>query len=435
VEGEVWHKKKGDEDCFLYVRGGDHYMCTFQCDLCMFRMLQRRDPLEGSNVDTVMMECIRRVNLDALWSREPSTVAGNLSKAREVLRVRKELGMVEAVLQPIGPYPDKDVLGYATAILMVKSSLDGGKYENYKQFGTIRKLRTVIGNQWEVSIPEAARTLNIASEDRKKVSTLTSCPTQSVWFKRFSEGCSIRMGAVVKQDKALSREILHEVLKECKARMLREQGEAQALTISVGAYLTVGFCGSLRGNEGFMLCLTGLRSTLDEGKTGDENDHVVAPLLGRFKGEDGERYHLIPLPSTTQSGFSPRWWLELLVHTREKQGITSGPAFCWKNKVVAKMKVYEEVFHELLEVVQGRCPDLFPQDCDVRESYGLNRSLRRGATTLATFLSVPKAVMDMMNRWRSVENARGRLPSLPMREHYADISMLVVTFLLFSYRF
>jgi hypothetical protein len=364
-------------------------------------------------------------------------VAGNLSKANEVIRVSKELGLASCSipLQAIGPYPDKDVLGYATAILMVRSSLDGGKYENYKQFGTIRKLRSVVANQWEVSMPEAVRTLNIASEDRKKVSTLTSCPTQSVWFKRFNEGCSIRMGAVVKQDKALSKEILHELLSECKARLSREAGAAQVLTVSVATYLTVGFCGSLRGNEGFMLCLTGLRRMLDEGKTGDKNDHVVLPLLGRFKGEAGERYHLIPLPSTTKSGFSPRWWPELLVHARERQGITSGPAFCWKNKQVAKMKVYEEVFHDLLEVVQGRRPELFGKDCDVREWYGLNRSLRRGATTLATSLCVAKPVMDLMNRWRTVENARGRVPNLPMREHYADIAMLVPTFLLFSYKF
>jgi len=30
--------------------------------------------------------------------------------------------------------------------------------------------------------------------------------------------------------------------------------------------------------------------------------HVVAALLGWFKGETGEKYHLIPLPVVTNSG-------------------------------------------------------------------------------------------------------------------------------------
>jgi len=432
AEGEVWYKKDGDEDRFLHGRAGDQFLCTFQCDLCVFRTLQRRDPIASSSADDFMLECIRRVNLDALWAREPGTVSGNLSKIREVIRVTDSLGMSKPPLADCGPFPDEDLMGYGVAVIMVRASLDKGVYEDYKQMRTIRKIRTVVSNQWETSLVAGTRTLGLASEDRKKVSTLSSCPTNSRWFKRFIEGCSVRMGEVVKQDKALSRELLHAVLEECKSRMVHQTGEAQALTISVATYLVVCFCASLRGNEGFMLCLGSLRKYLDQGKTGDKNDHVILPLLGRFKNESGERLHLIPLPSTTESGFSPRWWLELLVHVRERQGITDGPAFCWKYKKVAKMKYYENVFHDVLEVVQEGCPDLFVKDISVREDYGLNRSLRRGATTLATLLKVAQSIVDAMNRWRAVENARGRRPTLPMREHYAEILMLVPLLIQYS---
>jgi len=60
-------------------------MCPFQCDLCVFRMLQERDPVTASEADKYLLEMIRRVSLDALWAREPTTVSGNLQKMRELI--------------------------------------------------------------------------------------------------------------------------------------------------------------------------------------------------------------------------------------------------------------------------------------------------------------------------------------------------------------
>jgi hypothetical protein len=36
-----------------------------------------RDPIDGLAQDVRLGKCIRRANLDALWSREPSTVSNN----------------------------------------------------------------------------------------------------------------------------------------------------------------------------------------------------------------------------------------------------------------------------------------------------------------------------------------------------------------------
>jgi len=33
-----------------------------------------------------------------------------------------------------------------------------------------------------------------------------------------------------------------------------------------------------------------------------QRDHVLIPLLGRFKGEQNSRYHLSPLAAVTSSG-------------------------------------------------------------------------------------------------------------------------------------
>ena len=72
-------KRTDDKERFLVGRQGDNFLMPFQCDLCQFRNLQDRDPVHTHIGDTLLLEFIRRVNLDAFWSRETSTVGGNLS--------------------------------------------------------------------------------------------------------------------------------------------------------------------------------------------------------------------------------------------------------------------------------------------------------------------------------------------------------------------
>jgi hypothetical protein len=67
---------------FAVAQPGDHLFCPFQCELCHFRNLQGRSPQLGSGLlgDVELLKCLRRVNLDAFWSREPSMVSQNLGK-------------------------------------------------------------------------------------------------------------------------------------------------------------------------------------------------------------------------------------------------------------------------------------------------------------------------------------------------------------------
>jgi hypothetical protein len=46
--------------------------------------------------DTSLVECLRRVNLDAFWSREPSTIKQNLGKVSWALQIAHELGILYA---------------------------------------------------------------------------------------------------------------------------------------------------------------------------------------------------------------------------------------------------------------------------------------------------------------------------------------------------
>jgi hypothetical protein len=130
-------------------RDGDHLLTPFQCDLCVFRNLKHCNPGDG---DPLLMACIRQVNLDALWGREAATVDSTLRGAKQTIKVLQQVGVPPPFL-PLGPYPVGDPFGYAIAIAMVLKSRELGRYADYQQYETIRKLRASFSNIFQASLP------------------------------------------------------------------------------------------------------------------------------------------------------------------------------------------------------------------------------------------------------------------------------------------
>jgi hypothetical protein len=87
---------------FRVARDGDHLLTPFQCDLCCFRNLQRRDPVIGLAKDDLLLCCIRRANLDAVWGREPHTVSATLRGVRHMVRLWGKVDLAPN-LPPLGP--------------------------------------------------------------------------------------------------------------------------------------------------------------------------------------------------------------------------------------------------------------------------------------------------------------------------------------------
>ncbi len=54
---------------------------------------------------------------------------------------------------------------------------------------------------------------------------------------------------------------------------------------------------------------------------------MIIPLLGKYKTEDAERYHLTLLAVMTSSGLQVELWTQHLVWAKRKQGLMHGPAF------------------------------------------------------------------------------------------------------------
>lgn len=415
-----------DVNRFKYARNGDHIMTPFQCDVCIFFMLKGRAPIPNDHHDVLLQIAIRRVILDSFWSREPSTVDRNRQSFNKMVDVLKRVN-VDPQVAPLGPFPKHDIMGISVAIAVVLRSLDPGKYANYSQYDTIRKLRSAHANQYMASVSGCNSMVSIGKAKSKQM--LSHCPTQSLWYERFSFGCLKRMGQIVKQDLAISIEVMLELINQFTRDIQMANEQDKFNLVLAATYSVIAFCGSFRGNEVFLVELDGLKRYYEEEK---DKDHVIIPLLGRFKGETGERHHLTPLAAVTRSGIQVKSWVEMLLSYHEKIGRNHGPVFCdrWGNPM--KSAFMQSIILDALMRLQQRCPHVIPSNVDVQEEYGISRSFRRGATTHARNQGVSASDIDAANRWRNAENAQGRKISQPMRDHYVDVRQMLPTLLRFS---
>ena len=419
-----------DEKRHLSARAGDHLVCPFECETCVVRNLLGRNPNKG---DTLLLCCIRQANLDAFWGRASGTVDSTRRAIQQTVNMLGQVG-VPPPFPPIGPFPLKDNLGHAMAIAMLlKSREPGTTSADHQQFDTIRKLRMGFSNVYQIT-PEGVSSLRSVGGEGAKV-TLNECVTNGLWFERFAKGCLSRMGQEVRQDRAISLKIMHALMNMLESEWNSAATAAVKRKVAcIGAYSIIAFCGSFRGAEVFLTDLHGLRKYYEkeEEMDVDAKEHVVIPLLGCFKNEHGLRYHLTPLAARTKSGLDVKKWIGRLLEVRAAEGRKHGPAFGDANGVVDKSSVYEGEILDRLAAIQQKHPKLIGKDVDVYEEYGISRSFRRGATSEARARGVHPDDVDMANRWRNVENAKGKKARMKMRDHYSDIRLMVPKLILFS---
>jgi hypothetical protein len=136
---------------FKQARAGDHLRVPFQCELCHFRNLMRRNPKDNSATDFEMLDMTRQVNLDAFWSRESGTVSSNLWEPVRMERTMSCLGM-PSVTPCMGPWPLEDSLGMAAALAKLDRSLDKGIYEDTVQWDTLRRTMLAVTNIYQATV-------------------------------------------------------------------------------------------------------------------------------------------------------------------------------------------------------------------------------------------------------------------------------------------
>ncbi len=97
------------------------------------------------------------------------------------------------------------------------------------------------------------------------------------------------------------------------------------------------------------------------------------------------------------------------------------------------MKDFELDILDRLLTIQGQDASLIPADTNVHEEYGLNRSFWQGSTSEACSRKIADRDVDLANRWRTFENAKGRRPWMAMKDHYSDIRLLIPALVRYSY--
>jgi hypothetical protein len=254
------------------------------------------------------------------------------------------------------------------------------------------------------------------------------------------------MGYATKANRSLTTPTVVRLLE-----IIRREAEEETPLIAreyykVGAAVATAVCASLRGPEVFQLDLAGMISHINMGKGGIMPDrplktgtdlstapHVMVVLLGNFKGETGVHHHMVSLASTTMSGIPVRWWLEKLLDVRRDEGCHHGPAFGRADGSVSSLHEYDSILHHFLAMIQQDDPELIAASDDVRANYSFFCTFRKTAEGRARAANLDSSIQNAMNRWRTIENAKGGRPRFNMVEHYSHARDLMTVTWRYSY--
>ena len=395
-------------------------MAPFQCDTCWFRNLFKRSPVAMNEGDKFNLALIRRANLDMFWSREASTVQGLRGYLKDILEQCASYGQ-SVPLDPMEAWKVEDKQGMGVMICMLEKSLRKGRNADYTQFDSCRSLRSAVANVYAATAQ--ASDLRYSLKNARGVMHLEEGNTQTVLMERAVAGMKARMPQVSKRNLPFTSKMINFILEHLEARWfdLEESEEGRRAALMSAAYLCVTYGYSLRGNEGFWVDADRLCRHIRVGKHDERCPHVIIPLLGRFKSEDGDRMHVIPIVNRTRSGIKVRLWLERLVSLLRSERRTNGPAFCDEEGYLLQASAVEEVIHPILIEMQSipRYKDEIPSSLDVTSWYRVARSCRRGAENTALDQGISSEVVKFVHRWSKFERNKGRLPGFDMLEHYA----------------
>jgi hypothetical protein len=422
TESNQWHR---------YKRNGDHLMgIPFECNLCSFRNVTGWDPVLGDQNDHFTLVAIRRVLLDVMWAREPDTVARNWARAkRDYITAVNHLSLRTELLLPVLGNPTvTDRVGMGVAILTVVTLLRAGINSSNIQCSTMRKTPTWYGNAFDAGSEYTCNT--VVGLDQKK-EYLSSSHTLGKWFSRFMRGARLRMGMVRRQNEALTLELVLKVCSIAEGEWRAAQNPARQIDVEdTVCFMLLGFGAELRGEEVPLVNLEGLLTFWMETK-GEEDRYMMTTLQGWFKGEVDRRWHIVPICDVTRLGIPFRLWMEPIMYWWVRlQGRSNGWLFEQKPGKPAKFGAYQDYFRTLIDLARQQDPRLLPSLVETT-NFSLWRSLHRGAV-LETTNHMDIKVIELINRWRKKEAARGLKAGLPMRQVYTQVQSTLPTMKEFS---
>jgi hypothetical protein len=245
------------------------------------------------------------------------------------------------------------------------------------------------------------------------------------------------MGQDWRPDEAISPRLVKALFRLLDNKIASAQNaDDAALWVTTKTLFVFLYVFSLRGNEGLLSDLKGIREEYDAGCSHDPPYSTMA-LLGQVKGEHHRRQHLMYAVDETSSGIGVRKVISDLIAVREDQGLIDGPAICDKGGVQWTTARANNMLHELLGLLLIQDPSLFPsrirsQDAIAAKYHVYYRSFRRASDSRAIAKEVAIADIRVVNRWQKVEKAKGQRPSYDMMQHYAQVDLLIDCFLRYT---
>lgn len=99
----------------------------------------------------------------------------------------------------------------------------------------------------------------------------------------------------------------------------------------------------------------------------------------------------------------------------------------------------DEILTELLFICYQEDRNVFPVPVDLdteeklRDIYQSLRTFRRTSDTRALEKKINKLKIDIVSIWKALESVDGRWPGWSMRQHYAQLELLVGPFLHYTF--
>ncbi len=337
----------------------------------------------------------------------------------------------KTILPVLGTPTVGDRVGLGVALTMLLALLRLGRHGSNEQFDTIRKTQTWYANAYDAGENFSCKT--VVGLDQKK-QYISTGHTFGKWFARFMRGARLRMGVVRRQNEALMSKLVLGVCTEAEKAWVQARSDFRRMEMEDAVcFMLIAFGAGLRGEEVPLVSLEGLLNFWEETREAEEDDrYIMVTLSGRFKGEIDSRWHMVPISDKTQSRIPFRLWMERIMFRRVNcQHRTKGWLFETGTGTRAKFGKYNPMFRTLVSQARITNSRLVPQSIEA-EDFSLWRSPRRGAVLETTQRGVDSKVMELINRWRTKEAAKGSVPNLPMWQVYTEVKSTLPTMLEYS---
>ena len=263
---------------------------------------------------------------------------------------------------------------------------------------------------------------------------ISAAPTHSFWFNRFIVGVHRRVGDFRKQDEPITVEILHAVdlilereWSYVKRNLTEHMVRAKKIS-EMGVWYNGGFCMSARGEEMPLIEFAGSAESLKHLSNSKEPYYCLV-VTGKTKGARLSGHKIkVPIVAVSQgTNIRGGRWIRRLVYL--KQNLKEGKGRLFQRSLdPPRLSEFEDDFYGLLEKVQEET-ELIDKDRNVREDFGILRSLRKGATAHAKNMKVEETDINSFNRWGSEIRSGSTLPRLDMINTYANWDALLPSLL------